>query len=388
MTLKDIYTKDNTVLTPNGHEYLDLNFALKAYNLDMDTFNSRLEKAKTLYELFCGLDYDCGLRHDLDGTIHDFQGNKYVDLKEMCDFYKADIKLFETLYSLGVDLKTCLLQPSYVKSEEYIEKLKKDKEEKELKEKEEQERLRRENELQEAKLQEVRKRVHQARLVLEKYYALHIKGTKSFTKERATQIVQLCDMSKQNRRLTHNETSLYNRAKISLETRTALSSDVPDVNRELVRSILGDIKYRYFDGTKITIKEDMKLREVVNQAIKTKLGLSGQNEVASDVTNSMIVASSSKEEKVNSLVKPLDMTMFRKKAEENEKMMKKENVIEITPLEEAIKNKEMFKVSENKDIKVSDENVIIEPTKLSDDIDFKAIQLETIRILRAYLGDK
>lgn len=379
MTIKDIYTKDNTILTPNGNEYADLNFALKAYNLSIDEFNTRLSVAKNLRELFCGLDYKCGLKYDLDCTIHDFNGNKYKNLDEMCEYYHADKSLFESLYSLNVDLKTCLLQPTSVKEKGYIEKLRLEKEKKEKEERIALQLKREEQEKKDKELEKKRKRLQKARFVFERYYQLHILNERPFTRERATQIIQLSNFISSHRTFTSNEKRLVNKAKIALETKTAKTSEKPDVNRELVKSILDDIPYRYIDSSKVRISDKIKLKEVVTSAIQEKSKLEKPVKTSTlQVQNSL---GNIKESLKENLVKPLDVSAVIdiKRAEE----CGNKNIT--TEVDMKISSNQVSKSQINKTVfTVPDKEVIQQ--KVAKQLDYDAIQLETIRVLKAYLG--
>lgn len=370
MTIKDIYTKENTILTPNGSEYTDLNFALKAYNLSMDEFNMRLPLAKDMRELFCGLDYKCGLKYNLDCTLHDFDGKKYKNLDEMCEYYHADRNLFESLYSLNVDLKTCLLQPSLVKEDGYIEKLKVENKKREeeakiaLKEKKEAQ------DRKDKELQDERKRQRKIKLIFEKYYQLHILGEKHFTKERATQIVQLSNLVTSYRTFTSNERRLVNRAKIALETKTALSSDKPDVNRELVKSILGKIPYKYIDSSKVRISDNVKLKEVLITQEKSKL-------------DKPVIKSESK----SKLDKPVITPTLKTSLDAGDKKHLSKNLVQPLDVRSIID----IKKEEEKTLDATLNSQINMQMKsdtemVNKQLDYDAIQLETIRILKAYLG--
>lgn len=381
MTIKDIYTKDNTILTPNGIEYADLNFALKAYNLSVDEFNARLGVAKNIRELFCGLDYKCGLKYDLDGTIHDFNGNKYKDLDEMCKHYHADKSLFESLYSLNVDLKTCLLQPTLVKEEGYIEKLRLEKEKKDKEKRIALQQKKEEQEKKDRELEKQRKRLQKAKIVFEKYYQLHIVGERPFTRERAIQIVQLSNLIYSHRTFTSNEKRLVNRAKIALETKTAKTSDIPDVNRELIKSILDDIPYRYIDSSKVRISDKIKLKEVVTSAIQEKSKLETPSKTSTlQAQNIITIKEDSKENSSANLVKPFDVKAMIdvKRAEEckNKSIIAKE-------VDMKISSNKVLNSQINKTI-APDKEVIQQ--KVDKQLDYDAIQLETIRVLKAYLG--
>lgn len=374
MTIKDIYTKDNTILTPNGNEYADLNFALKAYNLSIDEFNIRLPLAKDIRELFCGLDYKCGLKYDLDGTIHDFNGNKYKNLDEMCEYYHADKNLFESLYSLNVDLKTCLLQPTLVKENGYIEKLKMEKEKKDKEAKIALQEKKEEQDRKDKALQRERKRLQKAKLVFEKYFQLHVLGEKSFTRERATQIVQLSSLISSHRAFTSNERRLVNRAKIALETKTAITSDRPDVNRELVKSILGDIPYKYIDSSRVRISDKVKLKEVVTNAIQEKSKLE-KSVITPTLKTENSLDNLDKKNLSNNLAQPLDVRSIMNAKKEEEK--NKKDIERKSSLDETLKSQINMKTISNKDGIQK---------RVDKQLDYDAIQLETIRILKAYLG--
>lgn len=374
MTIKDIYTKDNTILTPNGNEYADLNFALKAYNLSIDEFNIRLPLAKDIRELFCGLDYKCGLKYDLDGTIHDFNGNKYKNLDEMCEYYHADKNLFESLYSLNVDLKTCLLQPTLVKENGYIEKLKMEKEKKDEEAKIALQEKKEEQDRKDKALQRERKRLQKAKLVFEKYFQLHVLGEKSFTRERATQIVQLSSLISSHRAFTSNERRLVNRAKIALETKTAITSDRPDVNRELVKSILGDIPYKYIDSSRVRISDKVKLKEVVTNAIQEKSKLE-KSVITPTLKTENSLDNLDKKNLSNNLAQPLDVRSIMNAKKEEEK--NKKDIKRKSSLDETLKSQINMKTISNKDGIQK---------RVDKQLDYDAIQLETIRILKAYLG--
>lgn len=374
MTIKDIYTKDNTILTPNGNEYADLNFALKAYNLSIDEFNIRLPLAKDIRELFCGLDYKCGLKYDLDGTIHDFNGNKYKNLDEMCEYYHADKNLFESLYSLNVDLKTCLLQPTLVKENGYIEKLKMEKEKKDEEAKIALQEKKEEQDRKDKALQRERKRLQKAKLVFEKYFQLHVLGEKSFTRERATQIIQLSSLISSHRAFTSNERRLVNRAKIALETKTAITSDRPDVNRELVKSILGDIPYKYIDSSRVRISDKVKLKEVVTNAIQEKSKLE-KSVITPTLKTENSLDNLDKKNLSNNLAQPLDVRSIMNAKKEEER--NKKDIERKSSLDETLNSQINMKTISNKDGIQK---------RVDKQLDYDAIQLETIRILKAYLG--
>lgn len=370
MTIKDLYTKDNTILTPSGNEYADLNFALKAYNLTIDEFNIRLPLAKNIRELFCGLDYKCGLKYDLDCTIHDFNGNKYKTLDEMCEHYHADKDLFESLYSLNVDLKTCLLQPTLVKQDGYIEKLRIEKEKKDKEDRIALQIKKEEQERKDKELEKERKRLQKAKFVFEKYYQYHILGEKSFTRERATQIVQLSSLISSHRAFTSTERRLVNRAKIALETKTAITSDKPDINRELVKNILGDIPYKYIDSSRVRISDKVKLKEVVTSAIQEKSKLEKSVITPTLKTQNSLDVLNKEDSSVN-LSQPLDVRSIIDAKKLEECRNKTNENVEVLKAQTSIKT-------------IPDKEVIQE--KVDKQLDYNAIQLETIRILKAYLG--
>lgn len=236
MIKAEVYTKEGFVMTPNGKEYTNLDFALKAYNLSKEVFMERLETGCTLREAFNGIDYPCGLRFDNDGKLHDGSGGTFSTLEEMCKFHQADVEWFNKLYKVTHNLEFSLKQPEGSKSDEYIRKLQA---RKELLRKEKLEGKKKAQEAQKAKAA-YHARVMKAKQVY-KEYNHYLKEFDLMPIEIAWQVLRLGEFIESYTSLKYDEKRLYEKAENSIkygETNVLGTEDIP--NHALVKDILKD----------------------------------------------------------------------------------------------------------------------------------------------------
>jgi hypothetical protein len=412
MEMQSIYTKDGTVITPNGREFANLNFALKAYGLTEEEFNNRLQTGYSIREAFVGKDYDCGLKFADDGYIHDTYGHQFKDLESLCAYHNADIVWFKRLYTATHDMRISLKQESNHKTFEFIDSCNLHNREKE-KEKSaavEAKRVADEN------LLHRRKQVVRARQVLEKYASIYVESYKGLTLHRANQIVDLCDFITVSGSLTYTENRLLSKAQTALHWKTYLTSKGDDPNQHLVDSILEG-----FDRPRLA-KKSLKSKTATTIASKIT---STKSSLFTNSSSTGLVKSAEKEEVQAGLqtAKEKSSNSTPISCYESGKVVKKpesEKAVYISEAERAKKEDirkkraEAGRISAEKrkakklldesavkesafapiSVSVANENSmanmskdVAESRKKASSMTYSEIEEETIRILQAYLGD-
>lgn len=234
---RSLFTKDGVIKTPDGREFVSLNFALKAYNLDEETFNARWETGCTLREAFCGLDYPCGLKFSNDCFIHDMNGKKFKSLEDLCEHYKADVEWFKRLYEVTSDMELSLEQKVTHKTERFIAKCKEANEAKRIAEQK-----RKEQEAKEAiENQELDARIRRAKIILGKYAKHYLNTYGSISREKSAQVLELYDFISQYRKTSYDEKKLCEKAQICLSHYSSFDPKIRDVNQDVIDRVLDGV---------------------------------------------------------------------------------------------------------------------------------------------------
>ena len=369
--VSDVYSKNGTVVAPNGKEYTNLFFALKAYGLDEEEFKIRLENGYSIREAFVGKDYSCGLKFNDDGYLHDGFGHTFKDLESMCKFHNADIHWFENLYEVTGNVKLSLLQKPEHKTEKFIQSCKEELEKKNREEKE----LNNEKNRQEREEEKQRQKNALARKILKKYGEYYLNTYKSMTEQRAFQIINLGDYLRQFRLLSYDERRIYERAELALKFKTCVHSSKEDPNKKLVDSVLGSFvspELKKYLKKKDSAKDYYsRKKDIIEDVLKdNKSSISEEKPFIKSVNT---VKMTDMEKGSKSYSDSLSLTKFSSREELN---AKRKEVRE--------KRSKAGKISaeKRKEQKMMSENTYTKQNK-----DYSEVEEETIRILQAYLGE-